>query len=91
MPSSYTLGDHFEGFVRGLVESGHYNSASEVLRDGLRLLEDREKLREIEIAELRQLAEDGRLSGLLDEPGDVTLDRLKNKIRAMAAKATSGS
>ena len=33
MPSSYTLGDHYEKFVRELVESGRYNSASEVLRD----------------------------------------------------------
>ena len=34
MPSSYTLGDRFEGFVKQLVASGRYASASEVLRDG---------------------------------------------------------
>jgi antitoxin ParD1/3/4 len=84
MPSSYTLGAHFEGFVRALVESGRYNNASEVLRDGLRLLEDRETLREIEIAEIRQLVEEGRLSGLSGEPGEVFLDRLRRKYEAMA-------
>lgn len=45
MPSSYTLGSHFETFVRNQVDSGRYSSASEVVRDGLRLLEDREARR----------------------------------------------
>jgi len=91
MPSSYTLGLHFEGFVRELVASGRYNNASEVLRDGLRLLEERENLREIKTAELRRLVEEGRLSGLSDENGDVFLTRLKRKYEAIAAKEPSGS
>lgn len=53
MPSSYTLGDHFESFVGGLVKSGRYASASEVMRDGLRILEEREKMREAKLAALR--------------------------------------
>ena len=40
MPSSYTIGQHYEGLVRQLVESGRYASASEVLREGLRLIEE---------------------------------------------------
>jgi antitoxin ParD1/3/4 len=39
MSSSYTLGEHFEQLVNKLVDSGRYASASEVLRDSLRLLE----------------------------------------------------
>jgi antitoxin ParD1/3/4 len=91
MPSSYTIGAHFEGFVRGMVESGRYNNASEVLRDGLRLLEEREILRGTTVAELRRLVEEGRLSGPTGEPGDVTLDRLEAKIRAFAAQRSNGA
>jgi antitoxin ParD1/3/4 len=86
MPSSYTLGLRFETFVKGMVESGRYNNASEVLRDGLRLLEERESLREIKIAELRRLVEEGRLSGLSEEDGEVFLARLEAKYAAMANK-----
>ncbi len=84
MPSSYTLGARFESFVKELVESGRYNNASEVIRDALRLLEDREQLREARIAELRRLAEEGRPSGLSDDDGETVLDRLEAKYRALA-------
>lgn len=63
MPSSYTLGDRFEGFVRQLVSSGRYASASEVMRDGLRLLEERESLREAKLAALRRDIDEGLNSG----------------------------
>jgi antitoxin ParD1/3/4 len=43
MPTSYTLGKHFEAFVQAQLASGRYNNASEVLRDALRLMEDRER------------------------------------------------
>lgn len=63
MPSSYTLGEHYEKFVRDLVESGRYASASEVLRDGLRLMEEREWVREIKLKELRAEIQKGHDSG----------------------------
>src|SRR6266700_6250264 len=87
MPSSYTLWTRFESFVKELVESGRYNNASEVVRDGLRLLEDREKLREIKVAELRRMAEEGRLSGLSEDDGEAVLDRLEAEYRALAERA----
>jgi antitoxin ParD1/3/4 len=43
MPSSYTLGTHVESFVQAQLASGRYTNASEVLRDALRLTEDRER------------------------------------------------
>ena len=45
MPSSYALGEHFESFIKQMLESGRYANASEVVRAGLRMLEDRERVR----------------------------------------------
>lgn len=43
MASSYSLGAHFEAFIKAQLASGRYGNASEVLRDALRLMEEREK------------------------------------------------
>lgn len=40
------LGNHYEEFVKKQLDSGRYNNASEVVRAGLRLLEDHEVARE---------------------------------------------
>jgi antitoxin ParD1/3/4 len=78
MASSYTLGTHFEDFVKGLVASGRYATASEVMRDGLRLLEERENLQQAKIEALRTLIQEGRDSGA-GLPADAVLDRLAAK------------
>lgn len=39
---SYAVGNHFENFIKDQVQSGRYNNASEVVREGLRLVEERE-------------------------------------------------
>lgn len=83
MPSSYTLGEHYEKFVRDLVESGRYASASEVLRDGLRLMEEREWVREIKLKELRALIQEGLDSG---DFGPLDMEEIKAEGRRRLAE-----
>ena len=57
--TSITLGEHFDGFIAYQIESGRYSSASEVIRAGLRALEDSES----KLQALRQMLADGEESG----------------------------
>jgi antitoxin ParD1/3/4 len=84
MPSSYTLGTHYEHFINGLVESGRYASASEVVRDSLRLMEEREKMREAKLEALRRDIAEGLASGPA-EPLDM------REIKADARKRRNAS
>ena len=63
MASSYSLGSHFESFIKNLVDSGRYASASEVMRDSLRLMEERERQREAKLEALRGALQEGLDSG----------------------------
>lgn len=57
--TSITLGHHFEGLVDRLVNQGHYHSVSEVIRAGLRLLEEQE----LKVQQLREALMAGEQSG----------------------------
>ena len=58
-----SLNPHFEELVKGKVESGLYNSASEVMREALHLLEERDRLRDLRLEELRREIQKGINSG----------------------------
>ena len=75
--TSITLGGHFEGFIASQVNTGRYNSASEVIRSGLRLLEEHEG----KVEALRQALVAGENSG-----PDVPLD-MESIIRSAREKA----
>ena len=85
MPSSYTLGEHYETFIRELVDSGRYSSASEVVRDAMRLLEDAEILRKVRTEELKKLIQEGLDSGD-SEPWDVEEIKAEGRRRLAAKK-----
>lgn len=48
------LGAAFDEFVAGLLKGGYYQTQSEVLREGLRLLKEREEIKRLRLAELRK-------------------------------------
>ncbi len=78
MPSSYAIGSHFERFVKKQIESGRYSSASEVIRDALRLLEEQEELRAAQIRSLREKVQEGVNSGP-GVPAEEVFSRLEAK------------
>ncbi|MCX5953374.1 MAG: type II toxin-antitoxin system ParD family antitoxin [Cyanobacteria bacterium] len=53
MPSSYIIGEHFEQFIKSQIQQSRYTGASEVIRNGHRALEDREKYRAAKLEALR--------------------------------------
>lgn len=87
MATSYSIGKHFEGFIEGLIDSGRYSTASEVLRDGLRLIEEREERRKAKLEALRAEIQKGIDSGPAEEVGDM-FERIKSEGRKrLAAKS----
>lgn len=83
MPSSYSIGDHYETFAKALVASGRYASVSEVLRDGLRLMEEREALRAWKLAELKKAIQEGLDSG---DAGPMDTEEIKAEGRRILAQ-----
>ncbi|TYO66439.1 type II toxin-antitoxin system ParD family antitoxin [Bradyrhizobium hipponense] len=79
MASSYSIGKHFEDLIDNLVESGRYATASEVMREGLRLIEEREERRKAKLEALRAEIQKGVDSGPMEE---VDLHDWMNDIRA---------
>ena len=82
MAQSVDLGN-LEAYVTELVKSGRYNSKSEVLREGVRMVQEREtKLAALDASIRRGLAD--ATSGQV-KPADEVFGRLEAKYRAMAA------
>ena len=74
--TSMTLGDHFDGFIAQQISDGRYSSASEVVRAGLRLLEENEQ----KAAVLRQMLEDGEKSGTANYSYEKFMDELDSEM-----------
>ena len=71
--TSLSLGDHWEAFIRREIASGRYGSASEVVRDALRHLEERNS----RLAALRVHLAEGEAQALRGEfVADYSMDAL---------------
>jgi antitoxin ParD1/3/4 len=78
-----SIGQRWEGFVDSVVRSGRYGSASEVVREGLRLVEEREaRLRALRNTLDAAVAEGGSLT---DEDMDVSLQAHAEALRRAGA------
>ena len=90
-----SLTPELEQYVSGKVESGLYHSASEVVRDGLRLLKEKEELHRAKIEELRrevQIGIDQADRGQVKPLTDVLIQDIKARgRRRLAAGKKQGS
>ncbi len=88
MAISADLGAHLEGVVNELVGTGRYNSKSEVLREGVRLVQEREqRLAALDAALAKGIADAdaGRV-----KPAEEVFDRLEAKYLAKAQMKKAG-
>ena len=63
MGMNINLTPQLEAMIRQKVDSGMYNSASEVVRDALRLMDEKDRLRGAQLEQLRQEIQEGLNSG----------------------------
>jgi antitoxin ParD1/3/4 len=74
---------HFETFIRQQVDCGRFNNVSEVVRAGLRLLEEREAEQAAKLQALREAVAVGLASGP-DLSEEEVFDELEARLQAMA-------
>ena len=74
--TSISIGQHFDEFIKERISEGRYQNASEVIRAGLRLLEEQET----KVAALRAAINEGLESGVSDDFDKTSfLQELKNQ------------
>ena len=89
--ANVNLGARFEAFIQEQIQEGRYQNASEVVRAGLRLLEDHEVTRKQQLdrlkAEINTAYDDPRPSLSSDQVGE----NLKTRYLAEKAKESAGN
>ena len=75
--TSITLGEHFDSFIAEQLKAGRYASTSEIVRAGLRLLEEEET----KLVTLRQMLAEGEASELVDYSLESLIGELDKEAR----------
>ena len=88
MGMNVNLTPELEGLVRRKVASGMYTSASEVVREALRLMEEQDQMRAVRLDQLRQDVRKGLESGT-SKPWDAEALKRQARARRAAAKASA--
>lgn len=78
-----SLTPQLESMVKKKVGTGLYNSASEVVREALRLLEEKDQVNELKLTTLRQEIQKGMDSG---ESTPLDMEEIKSKAKMRRAK-----
>lgn len=87
---SISLSPELAAEIDGAVAAGEYASASEVVRDALRLWKERRDLMGYTVEELRALIQEGIDSGPSETDGEVFMERLRQRYEAMAERDSAG-
>ena len=88
MPTrNVVLSDYQQELVEILVQSGRYQNASEVLREGLRLIEEREQVQEAKLKALKQAARQGWADVAAGRYADVGDDQLEEFVGQLGRRA----
>jgi antitoxin ParD1/3/4 len=82
------LGPELERLVETKVQTGRYNSASEVVREALRLLEERDELRALRKEELRRKIAEGvdALRAGKTQDGEEVFDRIEAELDQLESR-----
>ena len=80
--TSFILGEHFDTFVASQIVAGRYANATDVIRSGLRLLEEHEQ----KVETLRNALIEGEESGVA---GPLDMSKIKRQARQEAGLAPS--
>jgi antitoxin ParD1/3/4 len=88
MPTrNVVLSEHQQQLVEALVQSGRYQNASEVLREGLRLIEERERLENVKLRALKQATRQGWADVSAGRYADVADDELEDFVGQLGRRA----
>ena len=88
MPTrNVVLSEHQHELVETLVQSGRYQNASEVLREGLRLIEERERFEAVKLKALKRAARQGWADVAAGRYADVAEDQLEDFVGQLSRRA----